>query len=37
MDEFEALGRTAFLERYGFGKSKSYFVTNPNTGKLLHR
>lgn len=34
LDEFEQLGRNAFLERYDFGKSKTYFVRNPKTGNL---
>jgi len=34
LDEFAQLGRTAFLERYGFGKSRDYLVRNPRTGDL---
>lgn len=34
LDEFAALGRTAFLDRYGFGKSRDYLVRNPRTGEL---
>jgi len=34
LDEFARLGRTAFLERYGFGKSRDYVVRNPVTGEL---
>lgn len=34
MDEFEQLGRSAFLTRYGFGKSRDYLVRNPRTGGL---
>ena len=34
LDEFTKLGRTAFLERYGFGKSRDYLVRNPRTGDL---
>lgn len=34
LDEFAKLGRTAFLERYGFGKSQDYLVRNPRTGEL---
>lgn len=34
MDEFSRLGRTAFLERYSFGKSRDYLVKNPVTGAL---
>ena len=26
IEEFDALGRTAFLERYGFGKANAYFL-----------
>ena len=34
LDEFGSLGRTAFLERYGFGKSRDFLVRNPMTGEL---
>lgn len=34
MDEFSRLGRTAFLERYGFGKSRGFLVRNARTGQL---
>ena len=34
LDEFARLGRAAFLERYGFGKSRDYLVRNPRTGEL---
>lgn len=34
LDEFAALGRSAFLERYGFGKSRDFLVKNPATGQL---
>lgn len=34
LDEFVRLGRSAFLERYGFGKSRDYLVRNPSTGDL---
>lgn len=34
LEEFTILGRTAFLERYGFGKSRDYLVRNPRTGEL---
>lgn len=34
LDEFTRLGRTAFLERYGFGKSRDFLVRNPATGEL---
>jgi hypothetical protein len=32
LDEFESLGREAFLEKYQFGKARNYFVINPETG-----
>lgn len=32
LDEFDSLGRTKFLEKYGFGKSREYLVRNPRTG-----
>lgn len=34
MDEFEELGRDAFLRRYGYGKSRDFLVRNPHTGVL---
>lgn len=34
MDEFSRLGRTAFLKRYGFGKSRDFLVRNARTGQL---
>ena len=34
MDEFEQLGREAFLARYGFGRARDYLVRNPRTGTL---
>jgi len=34
IDEFERLGRTSFLEKYGFGKSREYMLRDPSTGKL---
>lgn len=34
LDEFALLGRAAFLERYGFGKSRDFLVRNPTTGEL---
>lgn len=34
LDEFARLGRSAFLERYGFGKSRDYLVRNPRSGEL---
>lgn len=34
LDEFTALGRTAFLARYGYGKSRDFLIRNPKTGEL---
>lgn len=34
LDEFSKLGRTAFLSRYGFGKSRDFLVRNPTNGEL---
>jgi hypothetical protein len=34
LDEFSSIGRTAFLLRYGFGKSHDFMVRNPVTGEL---
>lgn len=34
MDEFVRLGRSAFLQRYGFGKSRDFLVRDPHTGEL---
>lgn len=34
LDEFSRLGRTAFLARYGFGKSRDFMVRNPVNGEL---
>ena len=34
LDEFARLGRSAFLERYGFGKSRDFLVKNPANGEL---
>ena len=34
LDEFSRLGRTAFLTRYGFGKSRDFLVKNPTNGEL---
>src|SRR5215204_1048825 len=28
IEEFDGLGREAFLEKYGFGRSRSYFLVN---------
>ena len=32
LDEFVTIGRTAFLDRYGFGKSRDFLVRDPKTG-----
>ena len=34
LNEFANVGRTAFLERYGFGKSRDFLVRNPGSGEL---
>lgn len=34
MKEFDSVGRTYFLEKYGFGKSREYMLRDPATGKL---
>ena len=34
MKEFDTVGRTYFLEKYGFGKSREYMLRDPATGKL---
>jgi len=34
LDEFVQLGRTAFLGKYGFGKSRDFLVREPRTGYL---
>lgn len=34
LDEFSALGRTGFLARYGFGKSRDFLVRNSANGEL---
>ena len=34
LDEFGRLGRSTFLARYGFGKSRDFLVKNPATGEL---
>lgn len=34
MKEFDTVGRTYFLEKYGFGKSREYILRDPATGKL---
>lgn len=34
LDEFAKLGRSAFLERYQFGKSRDYLVRDPRSGEL---
>jgi Domain of unknown function (DUF3883) len=32
--EFRNIGRTAFLQKYGFGKAREYFVRDPVSGDL---
>jgi hypothetical protein len=32
--EFDRVGRTYFLEKYGFGKSREFMLRDPATGKL---
>ncbi len=34
LEEFGRIGRTAFLAKYGFGKSRDFHVRNPITGQL---
>lgn len=34
LDEFVHLGRTAFLQRYGFGRSRHFLVRDPRSGEL---
>uniref|UniRef100_C5CL21 Uncharacterized protein n=1 Tax=Variovorax paradoxus (strain S110) TaxID=543728 RepID=C5CL21_VARPS len=34
LDEFSRVGRTAFLARYGFGKSRDFLVRDGKTGQL---
>lgn len=34
LDEFDKLGRTTFLQKYGFGKSRDYLVRNPESGQV---
>lgn len=34
LDEFKRVGRTTFLERYGFGKSRDFMVRNSANGDL---
>lgn len=34
LKEFDEVGRTYFLEKYGFGKSREYMLRAPSTGKL---
>ncbi len=34
LDEYTKLGRTVFLQKYGFGKSRDYLVRDPLTGEL---
>lgn len=32
--EFDELGRTYFLEKYGFGRAREYMLRDPSTGRL---
>jgi hypothetical protein len=34
MKEFDAVGRSCFLEKYGFGKSREYMIRDQATGRL---
>lgn len=34
LEEFDELGRTAFLEKYGYGRSREYMLRDPATGQL---
>jgi hypothetical protein len=34
INEFDRVGRTYFLEKYGFGKSREYMLRDPRSGKL---
>lgn len=34
LSEFDELGRTAFLEKYGFRRSRMYMLRDPDTGNL---
>ena len=34
LNEFASLGREAFLERYGYGKSRDFLVRDPATGEM---
>lgn len=34
MREFDSVGRTYFLEKYGFNKSREYMLRDPSTGNL---
>lgn len=34
MDEYDRVGRTYFLEKYGFGKARDYMLRDPETGRL---
>lgn len=33
INEFSLLGRDAFLEKYGFGRAREYFVVDPESGR----
>jgi hypothetical protein len=34
LDEFDRIGRSAFLEKYGFGEARQYMVVHPVSGTL---
>lgn len=34
MAEYDRIGRTDFLEKYGFGKAREYMLRNPENGRL---
>lgn len=34
MAEYDRVGRTYFLEKYGFGKAREYMLRDPATGRL---
>ena len=37
MDEFDQIGRDTFLRKYGFGRSRNYFVERNGTLTTLRR
>lgn len=34
MREYDVVGRAYFLEKYGFGKSRDYMLSDPDSGRL---